>query len=436
MTKKIKDLCIAKKIIFVYVLSLYINPASFSIDLGILHLSIGRILQPIIAIMCLYKIVKPSFKKHWKIPLCSNTYYLCFFAFWMLYAILSFLWVHDYYAWLRSSYSLFSGIITIFALSFYLDSLDDIKRLIYISIAMIFLHALIGYYEIKTGIYLFLSDPVRAEIYIRNGLPVSSMHNVNDFATVMLIGIYFSMALYLTTLKKIAKTVLSMTFLLLLTITCLSGSRAVLWGIFFSVMLYGLLYSTVRKKLLLGVPIIVFLSIIAIVIIPNVRDIFMKYYSATFTLDFRNVDSSDSIRYNLIINGLVYLMNTLCMGTGIGNIEYYMQHYSLLYTRNILNMHNMWIEILTSCGIFIFAGYCVFYWRLCRSMYTLSMHSNAKEIRGIAFAFLGFLIAFTIACISSSSLLSNNIMYLCFAIIIAFEHIAITQKYNKIMEMK
>lgn len=399
-----------------------------SIDVRIMHLSIGRFLQPIIFGICLYKIAIWSFKEPLKIPPYPNTYSMCFFACWFAYAILSIIWTMDYYAWLRYCYFLFGGIITIFAISFYLDSLDDIKSLLRISMIMTFLHALIGCYEMQSGNYLFLQDMTRIEVYIRESLPVSSMGNVNDYATAILIGFYSSIAVYLTTHRKMIRSMVALVIFFLLIMMILTGSRSIILGLCFSLMVTSLLYTPVRRKFMLVGAIIIPSFIIAIIMLPIMYENFVYYCDMLFNLDFKYENSSDSIRLNLILNGLNYLKNTWFMGTGIGNIEYYMRNYPILDTHNIMIMHNWWMEILVSSGIFIFTGYCFFYWRLCKHMWQLSKYSENCIIRKIAATIFAFLIAFIIASISSSSLMGNDIVWSYFATIIAFERIAFTNR--------
>ena len=424
MVKYIRNISVIQKIIFFYVCCLYIGPDMLSVDVGIMHLSIGRFLQPIIVGMCLYKIATYSLERPLKIPSCPNTYSMCFFACWFAYAILSIIWVKDYYAWLRYCYFLFGGIITIFVISFYLYSLDNIKSLLHMSMIMTFLHALIGCYEIQSGNYLFLQDMPQIEVYIRESLPVSSMGNVNDYATAILIGFYSSIAVYLTTHRKMIRSMVALVIFFLLIMMILTGSRSIILGLCFSLMTTSLLYTRARRKFMLVGAITILLFIITMIILPDMRENLVYYCDMLFNLDFQNEDSSDSIRLNLILNGLNYLKNTWFMGTGIGNIEYYMRNYLILDTHNIMIMHNWWMEILVSSGIFIFTGYCLFYWRLCRQMWRLSKYANDRDVRKIGSVMLGFLIAFTIASISSSSLMGNDIVWFFFATIIAFEGIA------------
>ena len=162
------------------------------------------------------------------------------------------------------------------------------------------------------------------------------------------------------------------------------------------------------------------LFVIALIMLPHLRENITDLCVAVFTFNVKE-NTSDFIRLNLILNGLFFLSNNLLMGTGLGNIEYYMQRYAILDTLGIINMHNWWFEILVTSGIFIFCGYCFFYVRLLNHMWQYSKHSNERDMSNLGMVMVGFLTAFPIASISSSSIMGADIIWTYFAIIIAFE---------------
>lgn len=413
---------LAKKIILLYACCLYITPGMLSLDLGIMHLSIGRILQPIIAAMCLYKIMVISLRRPFKITLYSTKYTLCFFVLWIGYAFLSLIWVLDYYAWLRSFYFLVNGVTIIFAISLYLDTWQNIKQVLTISMIMTLIHAMIGFYEIQTCNYLFLLDTSKVGSYIRDGLPVSGMNNVNDYAMLLMTGLYSTISIYFTTQSKIKKIFSVGILCFLLVMIALTRSRGIILGLCLSLVLVGALCIHIRKKIISTCAIIVFSSIIISVFWGNLTSI-IHYCTDIFTLELGK-GASDFIRLNLILNGFIYLKNTMFMGTGLGNIEYYMKTFPFLDTKGIVNIHNWWMEVLVSSGIFVFVGYCVFYYFLCWRMLQLSKYSCDSHIRKLGTIMLAFLVAFTIASVSSSSLMGKDIVWQYFAIIIAIARTA------------
>ena len=131
----------------------------------------------------------------------------------------------------------------------------------------------------------------------------------------------------------------------------------------------SLLYRQIRRKLMLLTTLSLILFVIALITLPSLMENITDFCTEVFTFDVHKENSSDFVRLNLILNGLLFLMKNLLMGTGLGGIEYYMQNYAVLDTLGIMNMHNWWFEILVASGIFIFCGYCFFYVRLLNHMW-------------------------------------------------------------------
>ena len=413
-----------QKLIFLYVIGGCIGPAVLSVNAGFMHVSIGRMLQPIMFVMCLYKIMSHPKAYCLQMPLKPNTYSVCFFILWLLYALLSCLWTLDRYSWLRAYYFLFGGVVVILAFSLYLDSVKSIKHLLAVLMWMIFAHTLIGYYEMLSGNYFFLSDLSRLGVYQAYKIPVSSMNNVNDYAMLIMIGIYSTLAVHMTSKKRIMKAV-SMIFMIMMFIMCvLTRSRGILFGLILSMVIGSLLYRQIRRKLMLLTTLSLILFVIALITLPSLMENITDFCTEVFTFDVHKENSSDFVRLNLILNGLLFLMKNLLMGTGLGGIEYYMQNYAVLDTLGIMNIHNWWFEILVASGIFIFCGYCFFYVRLLNHMWRCSKHSNERDVSNLGMVMVGFLTAFPIASISSSSIMGADIIWTYFAIIIAFEGIA------------
>ena len=314
--------------------------------------------------------------------------------------------------------------MVILAFSLYLDSVKSIKRLSAVLMWMIFVHMLIGYYEMLSGNYFFLSDLSRLEVYQAYKIPVSSMNNVNDYAMLILIGTYSALAVHMTSKKRIMKAI-SMIFMIMMFIMCvLTRSRGILFGLILSMVIGSLLYRHLRRKLLSLAILGLMFFIIALIMLPSLRENITDFYAEVLTSFNIKENSSDFVRLNLILNGLLFLINNLLMGTGLGGIEYYMQNYAVLDTLGITNMHNWWFEILVASGIFVFCGYCFFYVRLLNHMWQCSKHSNERDVSNLGMVMVGFLTAFPIASISSSSIMGTDIIWTYFAIIIAFEGIA------------
>lgn len=118
---------------------------------------------------------------------------------------------------------------------------------------------------------------------------------------------------------------------------------------------------------------------------------------------------------------MVYFLynSTAGFGVGAGNAEYWMENFALYDTFGILNPHNWWLEILINYGVFIFTGYLLFFLSLVRRLWQAYKTTDGAD-RMIAEALLLSLVGFSIASISSSSIMAFTPQWLLFAFALAF----------------
>ena len=141
------------------------------------------------------------------------------------------------------------------------------------------------------------------------------------------------------------------------------------------------------------------------------------------TIDLSADKGSDFVRLNLIKNGFIFLYRTCGFGTGAGNIEHWMSNYGVYYTSDILNMHNWWMEILVSFGVFIFALYLIFYIKLIIDMLHKYKINNNKMNKTLSISFISCMAAYVIGSISASSNISAEWLWVFWAISIAYQGI-------------
>lgn len=178
-----------KKIAYLSVLTSLIGASIISVNLGFFQLSIFRSLIILISIILLMQVL---YKK--KIRLSSKTdfsYSIKFFLFWFIYAFMTLAWVKDYGDWVRAVYFLGLGILCIIIFSTIFKKTSDILIAFRIIAIMSIFHNVIGWYEINTGNYMYLSPDLIAVIS-RYNYPVSMFGNVNDFATFMLFSVFIT----------------------------------------------------------------------------------------------------------------------------------------------------------------------------------------------------------------------------------------------------
>ena len=161
----------------------------------------------------------------------------------------------------------------------------------------------------------------------------------------------------------------------------------------------------------------------------KITGLFREQISSLF---YQIETASVGIRINLIKNSLLCLSKSFGFGVGTGNAEYCIENYGVYWTKDIVNVHNWWLEILTNYGIFVFAGYLIFYLSLIRSLYKYHKQlttykkppkTENKQLtteRMICEVLLISLIGFFLASISSSSIMAFNPQWLLFAFSLAF----------------
>jgi len=354
----------------------------------------------------------------------KSKYSVFFMIFWFSYALLSVVWSPDIKDSLRHIFFLFCGVLGIVALTLFFNDSKDIYRCVFISVLMLAFHQIIGWSEIYTGKYLF--EVEKAVEYAYHKFPVSSMNNTNDFATALTLS-----AFYLYCVWKISKNIIlklsSFTFMSLSSVLVLwTNSRANILGMLVG---FAVLFFLNKKKLLVNIIKILLIVLVVLftsnLLLPEtfINTFIDSIFPAATTVSFSE-GGSDYIRLNLIKNGLYFLVRTLFLGTGAGGVEHWMLQESIFDTANIINIHNWWMEILTGYGIFVFVGYLFFYFKLMYDMFKIykSKYSDKKE-KIIASSFLAILCWYTIASISSSSNMANQIIWIFFAMAIAFQGI-------------
>lgn len=129
-------------------------------------------------------------------------------------------------------------------------------------------------------------------------------------------------------------------------------------------------------------------------------------------------------------------MKTFGLGTGVGNITYWMNNYALYYTAGVTNIHNWWFEILTGYGVFVFIFYIIFYFNIFKDTINIYKNTESDFDKNIAFGILLFMTAFIIASISSSSNISNEWLWVYWGTVIAFQGYALDNIRFKVKKLK
>lgn len=417
-----------KRLTYLCVLTSLIGANTVSLDFGVFQLSIFR---GLIILITIFIILEMFIKNRAPLKLGrNNRYSFMFMAIWLLYAFFSLGWVKDYSSWLRSVYFIGLGFLCVIVFNKYLRNKTDILMVFKLIALMAVFHNLIGWYEISTGNYFFLSAD-RIFRYSRDSLPVSMFGNTNNLATFLLFSVFITYACAANTKNLILKLIYLATIISSIILLVMTKSRANILGLILASAVFVSL-SVCNKRtrhtlliLLLGM-FMIFLTY------PEVLSNLFIMISRNLYFRFSDQTGSDVTRINLIKNGFLFLVKTFGFGIGAGNVEFWMASYGVYNTGQIVNMHNWWMEILTCYGIIIFIMYLLFYSKLFLSAYRKFKRSLDKMDTSISLGIMCCMAGYTLGSVSSSSNISSEWLWVFWAIAIAYQGMNINYQPNQL----
>jgi teichuronic acid biosynthesis protein TuaE len=334
----------------------------------------------------------------------SIKWYLIFLIFWLGCSFISLTWAMSRMDALKDIIFLFMGISLIFFLCRYFQDKTDLTRIYYLCFTAFVCLILIGFWELVTGSHLFSSMFFSYPSY---SMPTGVFFNQNDFASFLALYIPFGIGMLFYGRRLILKalgilSVLGAVYLIIIT-NCVSGILAVVLEL---VVLFVLFVISKRKAGWLAV------------LIPVVGVIVVWQYPLIeqYIVQMASVGE----RFNLIRNGLHFLHSTFGFGVGAGNIEYWMAHFAKYDNGGVLNIHNWLAEVLVGYGVFVFAGYLLFYlgiiFKLVKVRFCTANNLNRLFCDTLILSLCGFFFA----CNGPSSFLNINAQWYIFGIALAF----------------
>lgn len=411
-----------KKLIYLMVASSFLAADVLGINIKIAQLSLFRGMLLLITVFFILE----SLRTNIKISILfkdDNRIFIKFYFFWFIYSMFSLGWVQDYYSWVRAVFFIGSGFLCIMILSYYINTKNDFIIIFNIMLLMILIHNIIGWYELLTGVYKFadlaIMDPYNQfQTSFDARVPISMLGNPNDYATLMLFGIFVAYINFMNTKSIIIKLLSSITMASSSILIFKADSRANILGLIVGIIVF-IYIKYFKKKSIKNLIMFVAFPIILIVFFDKFETLF-TLVSGKLQFNFSGSSGSDVVRMNLIKNGLLFLKETIGFGTGAGNIEYWMADRKVYYVGNITNMHNWWMEVLVGYGVIVFIGYLWIYIKMTSKLYNAFINTNDKFIQSTSLAFLCFMVSFVVASVSSSSNISNQWLWVSWGVIIAF----------------
>ncbi len=381
----------------------YIGVFGFVLDLGPFSLYPFRIMYLVLGFLILI---------HWLTNsrellrfISTSVKYGWFFIIWLIYMLFTSVWIINFDYAKNEIFNLFIFLTFILFSIYLIEDERDFKALMRIWLGFYVLNLIIGLWEVVTGHHLPTSKfhissfaTYKAEVsilYVKSFMPTTFFGNQNNFATYLTLSIPLVFFYVRNTFWKLA---LSGTGLFLLLATL---SRANLLAIFVEAMALPFFLS--RRQNTLYIPLLIssiLISIVTVYIVAttplNIKDQRVRRFYEIVREKIVNFmkggmgkrELSTRIRVGLIQNSLYYFEKTDGLGTGPGQLEYYIEKYPVAYTYFFKNPHNWWMEILAKYGIFIFVLYILF---LIYLFYNFLHFRQCPLARGFAVALLGFI---------------------------------------------
>lgn len=385
---------------YIFIFIVFMGTNFGKISFGKININIERILMIFIALFVFVDFLKnKGFKNFIKTKRRDIKLCIVFFIIWSIYSVISFLWIKDVYMYIITNFNVVIGTCVII---YFLNNLQNIRifeNILKISILCVTINCI--YYMNVRNIYI-------GGFY----------HNTNDLATVLLLilpSIIYYMYHDLNNTKKLIFRFIE--YIICITAFLFINSRGCILGIVFGVCGIILSLFLKNKKELLNNKKIVLISLILI----SVFVIFFIYFISNFlsSISLKPVKvatNSNQIRINLFYNAIEFLKQdmNLLKGIGAGSLPYYYQNYSIYSLREIYSPHNLWIQILLEYGIVIFILF-VLVWLVL----LINLLKNKQKTK-LNYVFLFFTCAMTIACISSSTLLTREYFWIIMGIVLAW----------------
>lgn len=414
-----------KKLLAGMVFSVFLGTQILALNIGI-KLSIYRILFLIVVSLFLMMVANNDARLRFYPNKLSHSFSL-FYGLWFLYSLLSLIWVENIAGWAKANVFIGIGVVSIFFIQLFMTKKRDVLTLIKAIVLGTTLHIAIGLGELVTGKYAWASEhfmtkyrPASRGFFTR--IPISIYPNENDYATVLLMGSFFILMLFNNAKAVYWKVFYGLLWLSSVFLINQTDSRAnvvaLIIGFLAMLLVYVLPLITKRMVTYTGILGLGMVSVLLIVS-STVRGQ-LDFLRDLFSTSTEFGGTSNEIRVNLIRNGFRFLKESFGFGVGAGNIEYLMKHEPPYQTGGISNMHNWWMEILTSYGVFVFAAYLLIYVALILRAYNYYKTSQERFVRQTALLIIGYLAAFILSSISSANNIINEWQWLIFGVIIAF----------------
>lgn len=412
---------------YLLVLSVTLGSPFFALPLGGINLSLYRITILVLVLALTYLIlikdkrIKLSFGHR-----STLSPYQLFYIIWLIYAVISVLWVESLSRWFFAVFYLTTGIFSIVFISSTIKDELQTNKLLNVAFISTLFHHFFGWIEIIFNKY-FWADVAKIDPnnYFPQGVgyrfPITTFANQNDYATLILAGIFISFIVFKNTDKSWVKGFVTFYFISAVMLLRLTGSRlniiALMIGLAILLLIKIMDYKSSRlifkMFLLIGS-----VSSVLYLLIEPFQTTILKVVSWVFKGPIGPA-TSPRYRLNMIINGFSFLLKTYGIGVGAGNLEVWMEKFRIV-TVDAPNMHNWFMEILTNYGVLIFIPYVLMYLFMLIKLFYVYKYSKNRIVKNISEILFVYVIVFIISSSASSSMTPAEWQWVLWGIIIGF----------------
>ncbi|MFS0656773.1 teichuronic acid biosynthesis protein TuaE [Bacillus sp. 179-C3.3 HS] len=388
--------------IYLLIACTFLNNAFFSISVSFFSLFLYRIMLLIVFALFIWRMRdKGTYIPQWQHIRVKGI--LGFFIVWFLYGLISLLWAQSVTEGLKYMSLLAMGIGFVFLVVMYIQRMDQMVTFYSIWLIMTVFLMGIGFYNHFTLNHLPNTSLYLGPAY-KQHYPTSVFFNQNDFATFLSISFFLYVACMRQMKNGYVKAFGLLGAILSLYLIFLTDSRASLLGVFAGMAIYvWLLMPRFLKKwslITVGGLGIVFVAIFSAKIYSVFYDLFLASQVAH---SFSEPLPSNIARANLIKNAWHFFTNSYGFGVGAGNVSYYLAHYSIFDTDQVVEVHNWLLEVMTNFGFAIMLGYISVYAYLMFTLYKQYRLADTRSAKMIIEGLFAAMLSFLVSSISPSS---------------------------------
>lgn len=336
-----------------------------------------------------------------------------FMYLWFIYSFIQVIWADDKSSWFKYMFFFLIGIISILLFLNYINSKEDVYKVMsYLNLG-IFIQSIIGWYEMFTGNYMYITQGAVNQYTYWNTIrvPVAMQFNPNDFALLMMLGIVITLVAYNSYQNKLWKIITLVFCVNYAVLLVLTRSRGMILAL--GIGICYIIITDFHKKI--G---FILLGIVLLFAIPDVFEFIMEQF-----MHSESNQTSDTLRMNLYKNGLLMFTNSYGFGIGLGQVSRWLSRSSVFSVSGIEALHNWWLEILASSGFIFFIGYIKYYYGLFKSFTLRKKHILIISEKRIAMVLSSFLLSFAAGCLSCSTLFTSEVFWFVWGVLICLQGI-------------